>query len=391
MFILRTGLQGNGKTLNTIKEVDLKAAKEGRTVYYHNITGFNPQAKVLQAEWVEFDDPFKWYELPLNAIIVIDEAQKFFRVRPQGAPVPEYASALETMRKQGHELHCITQNPKLIDVHFRNLCNGHIHYVRGHQGKVIKRWRFESPVNVDKDKNSLDRYGEATRITIDKRYFGVYQSIQGEAEHHFKFRAPRALFVFLGACVLLGAGGWYIYKARIAPDAVETAPTSEQQVVSAVQPAQALAAAVSPGDYVVAHTPRIPDVPSSAPIYDELTKPQTYPKPVCVSTKDEALLERMGTKLTIDIYKGRVHGCRCNTQQGTRLNVSFQACMNYVENGAFDPAKPDRLPTTPVASTQQYSAQAVGLPEGRGSTSAGVRSSFVVVADTSRDGKPLSP
>lgn len=99
----------------------------------------------------------------------------------------------------------------------------------------------------------------------------------------------------------------------------------------------------------------------------------------------------MGSKLTIDIYKGRVHGCRCNTQQGTRLNVSFQACMNYVENGAFDPAKPDRLPTTPVASPQQYSAQAVGLPEGRGSTSAGVRSSFVVVADTSRDGKPLSP
>lgn len=391
MFILRTGLQGNGKTLNTIKEVDLKAAKEGRTVYYHNITGFNPQAKVLQAEWVEFDDPFKWYELPLNAIIVIDEAQKFFRVRPQGAPVPEYASALETMRKQGHELHCITQNPKLIDVHFRNLCNGHIHYVRGHQGKVIKRWRFESPVNVDKDKNSLDRYGEATRITIDKRYFGVYQSIQGEAEHHFKFRAPRALFVFLGACLLLAAGGWYIYKARIAPDAVETAPTSEQQVVSAVQPAQPVASAVSSADYVASRTPRIPDVPSSAPIYDELTKPQTYPKPVCVSTKDEALLERMGGKLTIDIYKGRVHGCRCNTQQGTRLNVSFQACMNYVENGAFDPAKPDRLPTIAASSPQQHSAQAVGLPEGRGSTSAGVRSRVVVVADTSRDGKPLSP
>ncbi|SEC08942.1 Zonular occludens toxin (Zot) [Pseudomonas anguilliseptica] len=102
--------------------------------------------KVLQAEWVEFEDPLKWYELPLNAIIVIDEAQKFFRIRPQGSQVPEYASALETMRKQGHELHCITQNPELIDLHFRNLCNGHIHYVRGHQGKVVKRWRFESPV-----------------------------------------------------------------------------------------------------------------------------------------------------------------------------------------------------------------------------------------------------
>ena len=385
MFILRTGLQGNGKTLNTIKEVDIKAAKEGRVVYYHNITGFNPKAKILRAEWVEFDDPFKWYELPLNAIIVIDEAQKFFRIRPQGSPVPEYASALETMRKQGHELHCITQNPKLIDVHFRNLCNGHIHYVRGHQGKVIKRWRFESPVNVDKEK--LETHGEATRITIDKRYFGVYESIQGEAEHHFKFRPPRALFVFLGMCLLIGSGSWYIYKSRIAPDAVESTVPSHQQVSDAVQPARAIAATVTPADYIAARTPRLPDVPSSAPIYDDLTKPQTYPKPICISTRDEALLERMGSRMTIDIHRGRVSGCMCNTQQGTRLNISFQACMNYVENGAFDPARPDR-PNMPPPVQQVASAPAGGLPEARGSTPAGVRGSVVVVPDTEYPSRP---
>ncbi|WP_235451179.1 zonular occludens toxin domain-containing protein, partial [Vibrio splendidus] len=123
MFVLRTGLQGNGKTLNTIKEVDIKAAKENRTVFYHNIRGFNPQFEGLKATWVAFDDPHKWFELPENAIIVIDEAQQFFRIRNQASAVPAYASALETMRHQGHELHCITQNPSLIDHHFRKLCN----------------------------------------------------------------------------------------------------------------------------------------------------------------------------------------------------------------------------------------------------------------------------
>jgi|GEM_PF-5441348 len=39
--------------------------------------------------------------------------------------VPEYASALETMRYRGHELHYIS----LIDHHFRKLCNEQIHYV----------------------------------------------------------------------------------------------------------------------------------------------------------------------------------------------------------------------------------------------------------------------
>jgi len=111
VFVLRTGLQGNGKTLNTIKEVDLKAAKEGRMVYYHNIRGFNPKAEVLKGVWQAFDDPLKWHELPQNSLIVIDEAQTFFRVRKQAAAVPEYASALETMRHRGHELHCITQSP----------------------------------------------------------------------------------------------------------------------------------------------------------------------------------------------------------------------------------------------------------------------------------------
>lgn len=385
MFILRTGLQGNGKTLNTIKEVDIKAAKEGRVVYYHNITGFNPSAKVLQAEWVEFEDPLKWYELPLNAIIVIDEAQKFFRIRPQGSQVPEYASALETMRKQGHELHCITQNPKLIDLHFRNLCNGHIHYVRGHQGKVVKRWRFESPVNVDKEK--LETHGEATRITIDKKYFGVYESIQGEAEHHFKFRPPRALFVFIGMCLLIAVGGWYIYKSRIAPDPASLEGSTDSQVVSELQPAKSVAASVTPTEYFAARTPRIPEVPSSAPIYDELTKPQTYPKPVCISTKDEVLLERMGSRMVIDIHKGRVHGCMCNTQQGTRIRMAFSACMNYVENGAFDAAKPD--PTiSPQIHQQQVTATAGELPEARGSAPAVVGTSVTIIPDTEYASRP---
>lgn len=383
MFILRTGLQGNGKTLNTIKEVDIKAAKEGRVVYYHNITGFNPGAKVLQAEWIEFEDPYKWYELPLNAIIVIDEAQKFFRVRPQGSAVPEYASALETMRKQGHELHCITQNPKLIDIHFRNLCNGHIHYQRGHQGKVIKRWRFESPVNVDKEK--LESHGEATRITIDKRYFGVYQSIQGEAEHHFKFRPPRALFVFVTCCLLIVGGGWYVYKARISPD--QPAIEVEASQASAM-PLVASGADASPpttDEYLAARTPRVPDVPWSAPIYDELTKPVSYPKPVCAATRDPDLIGRMGSRLVVDIHRGRLYGCRCNTQQGTRMIVSFSACISYVESGAFDPAKPDSLAHP---ATQPESASGRGLPEVRGSTRPEVRSSVVVVSDSEYPSRP---
>ncbi|WP_457977203.1 zonular occludens toxin domain-containing protein [Ectopseudomonas composti] len=348
MFVLRTGLQGNGKTLNTIKEVDAKAAKEGRPVYYHNIRGFNPNAEALEAVWQEFDDPQKWHELPQNAMIVIDEAQTFFRVRPAGSAVPTYASALETMRHRGHELHCITQNPGLIDTHFRKLCNSHIHYVRGHKGQIIKRWEFER-VNMEVEKKNDFSEGQATRVLLDKKYFGVYQSVAEGSEHHMKFKPPRALFVLI-ICVLgIGYFGYGIYERRIAPPKPEPEPVADARATTPAgtavtqQPPQEGPQTLSTEDYVALRVPRIPDVPSSAPIYDEVTRPVTYPQLSCVYTSDLGMVAKNHKRLAVGHRDGKVYGCRCNTQQGTRAVVSFEACMAYVDEGAFDHARPDRL------------------------------------------------
>ena len=72
MLVFRTGLMGHGKTLNAIKEIDGKAKAEGRPVYYHNVNGLKPER--LKAQWYAFEDPHKWYELPDNSIVLIDEA-----------------------------------------------------------------------------------------------------------------------------------------------------------------------------------------------------------------------------------------------------------------------------------------------------------------------------
>lgn len=355
MFVLRTGLQGNGKTLNTIKEVDIKAAKEGRQVYYHNIRGFNPGAEVLQAAWEQFDDPLKWHELPNNAMVVIDEAQTFFRVRKAGSAVPDYASALETMRHRGHELHCITQNPGLIDSHFRKLCNSHIHYVRGHKGKVIKRWEFER-VNPDVEKRNNFTDGQATRILLDKKYFGVYQSVAEGSEHHMRFKPPRALFVLGGALLVIGFFGYHVYKKRLTvPSEADSAAVQQvEQGGSFLPQAPVMDGAIQPvttEQYVDLRIPRLPDVPSSAPIYDELTRPVTYPKLSCMNSSDPGMVGRNSKRMVIGYRDGKVYGCRCNTQQGTRYDVSFEACMGYVENGAFDHALPDRQPVQAIAGT----------------------------------------
>lgn len=348
MFVLRTGLQGNGKTLNTIKEVDQKAAAEGRTVYYCNVTGFNAGHAAIKAEWVQFDHPETWFTLPANAIIVIDEAQTWFRTRAQGSKVPDYASRLEIMRKDGHELHCITQSPKLIDAHMRELCNHHIHYHRGNGGKVIKRWVFQKPeLTVNSNKLEFEN-GESTRITIDKTYFGCYESVKEGSEHHFKFRPPKAMLV-LGACVLLLAlGVSKIYYSRYAhsdvPEHVADPVVSEKRQGALANSSPVEQQQMTVAEYLASRTPRVSDVPSSAPRYDQLTQPVAFPKPFCVSSEDPAMLDRNRARMAIEDRNGRRVGCRCNSQQGSRLDVSFDFCLSVVENGYFDDTRPDSQP-----------------------------------------------
>jgi len=345
MFVLRTGLQGNGKTLNTIKEVDEKAHREKRTVYYCNVTGFKPDHPAIKAEWVEFDHPETWFDLPQNALIVIDEAQTWFRVRPQGSKVPDYASRLEIMRKDGHELHAITQSPKLIDAHMRELCNMHVHYNRGNGSQIVKRWVFQKPeMTVSSKLEFAD--GESSRITIDKRYFGCYESVKEGSEHHFKFRPPKAMYV-LAVCVLLIAAAVWKISQRFADPAPVAVPETEQPgTIHTLAPtAPASLDAVTAEEYASRMVPRIADLPSSAPMYDQLTQAQSFPKPFCVSTRDVAMLERNAKRMSLGYdADGNLSGCRCNSQQGTRLDVSFQFCMNVVDNGYFDHTRPDRQP-----------------------------------------------
>ena len=146
MLIIRTGKPGHGKTLNTIREVDQSAHAQGRVVYYHNINGLKPEQ--LKASWFVFEDPEKWFELPADAIIVVDEAQGWFGSRDPRARPPEHITRFETMRHQGHEVHLVTQDPRYLDVHLRRLCNSHIHYWRVFKSSQLLR--FESEVVVEK-------------------------------------------------------------------------------------------------------------------------------------------------------------------------------------------------------------------------------------------------
>ncbi|MBS9723029.1 zonular occludens toxin domain-containing protein [Stutzerimonas stutzeri] len=368
MLVIRTGKPGHGKTLNTIREVDQKAHAEGRVVYFHNINGLKPDQ--LQAQWFEFEDPEKWFELPNDSIIVVDEAQGWFGARDPRARPPEHITRFETMRHQGHEVHLVTQDPRYLDVHLRRLCNSHIHYWRVF--KSAQLLRFESEVVVEKvELKTSFKDADKKSLRLDKRYFGAYTS--SNAKHHFQTKVPTKFILAL--CVILGAG-ILVYRAyeRYAAEKAQ-APTAtsapagsmveqvRDTVGSFIKPAGETKtdAPDSVASYIERRVPRVPQVPSSAPIYDELTRPVSFPRLYCMSSTDPAIYAREFGRMAHAVVNGTPTVCQCYTQQSTRVETDFAFCMRVVENGVFDPTLPDRSTgerTQQVQNSQPSAMQA---------------------------------
>ena len=354
MLYIRTGLQGHGKTLNTIKEVDLKARAEGRTVYYHNVTDLD--ASKLSADWFPFEHPRLWFELPDNAIIVIDEAQgsadvPMFGVRDPRQVVPPHASNFEIMRKKGHEVHLITQDPRFIDVHVRRLCNKHIHYWRIFGSSKVARYESERIFN-EVEKFSTNKEATRTIIGLDKKYFGVYSS--AKAGHHFKFRPSKKAVFFLCALLVTLWLGYRVYDRLYnhEPDASQPSDSEPSTASSVVSTAKSLISGgeeskgpISKAAYTALRQPRVDVLPSSAPIYDDLTKPKSYPKLYCASSSDPNIYAKSFADMPSAVVNGVGTVCQCYTQQATRVKTDFSFCANVVAYGYFDPSIADRGPS----------------------------------------------
>ena len=78
-------------------------------------------------------------------------------------------------------------------------------------------------------------------------------------------------------------------------------------------------------EYIKKFTPRIKDVPWSAPVYDEVVEIKSFPRPQCV-------LWHSGK------YSGQ---CRCFSQQATPLSVNQNMCVEIVNSGYFEPYRKD--------------------------------------------------
>lgn len=327
MIYLFTGVPGSSKTLNVIKMVCEDQAFKGREVYYHRI-------KELQLPWIQLDeDEVKaWDTLPHGSVLVVDEAQYLLPARDSRKSMPDWITKMSEHRHSGYDLIFISQSPMLLDAGFRRFVGKHTHIERVFGMQSAKWLTWEKCVS-DVEDHFKRKEAVVKRVGFDKKYYGVYKSAE---VHTHKRKMPMKVFIpFIALVVIIGF--LVSFVGRWGDRAQELTGADLGHVSSDVQSSIGLGSFGKPAtiktveQYVDDRTPRLSDVPWSAPVYDELTVPKSFPRPQCIRFN----------------LTGK---CKCFTQQATPLNISVTACYNYVENGYFDHTKSDDYNSTDKAA-----------------------------------------
>lgn len=324
---LITGLPGHGKTLYTLWRFKAEADKDQRAVFQCSgeadatlrKEGVLKPITGLKLPWPVID-PMKWHEAPKGSLVIIDEAQFVFPTRGRGEP-PDWVSRLATHRHLGIDIVLITQGPMLLDSFVRSLVDRHFDVVRkfGTHFCTIHEYANGVHDNVRKSRGT-------TSIRHEWRYpkevFGWYTSAEA---HTVKRRIPMRIYLLVCVpFVFLGLVAFAYY--RLNPDAQgararELSGVGPAPEGGAVRTGHGAVVAPPPGSpaevqtFLAGYAPRVPDLPHTAPVYDEVTKPVQAPYPAaCVASATR---------------------CLCYSQQATLLQVAESLCRSIAGGGFF--------------------------------------------------------
>lgn len=313
MLVLVTGSPGAGKTSNMLWEFLKNPDYADRPKFCSDIPDLDRAAHGLG----DFNNIETWQDLPDGSIIFADEAQRYLRPR-SGRVVPDWLGAFETHRHRGFDFIFITQHPSLIDSHVRRLVGRHHHFHKPFGIKNSIRYTWE---HVQENPCAFT-FKDATRKTIrtNPEVFKLYKSTELDT-HKRQLPWQKLGLGVLG--LLLVVGGLSYPFLHYSDKKTDNATSSEistsksltndsKPLVGFESPINAERPEFKPSDLI----PRAPNLPWTAPYYDELTRPSDFPRiAACIESKK---------------------GCNCYTQQATPLTVELDTCKAIVKSGTFD-------------------------------------------------------
>ncbi|WP_311223465.1 MULTISPECIES: zonular occludens toxin domain-containing protein [unclassified Acidovorax] len=337
-----TGLPRQGKTLFTFIQVQERAKKENRPVFYCNIP------EVTLDGWTEIDHPDKWMECPNDSIIVVDELQDFWGAASSGAKVPEPILELSKHGKRGVDFYFITQDPTLVHNTPRKLTETHWYVVRAFGTENALAYKFKGMQTdpgkvVQKAEKYPWRYPKEAFGKKDKAGNWITKPWYKSADvHNIKRQIPLKLVAIPFIIALAIGAVWFAISSvmsfgdrmkqtgsAVAPGSAPSSSARPPGTASGLGAAPSgVPAAMDTLQYIKSRQPRLPDFPNTAPAYDQVTQPTEAPYPAaCV---------QMGKR------------CECYSQQATMLRTTYDVCIQIVQRGYFmDWKRPEAAQPSP--------------------------------------------
>lgn len=384
---LITAVPGSGKTLRAVWWLR-KAVEDGEAIFVCNLNG-------LQLPHCEWDDPKDWMNLPPGSVLVVDEAQRFFRRgfvdservpkdadgKPMRGALPDYFTEMETLRHRGIRLILITQQPNYLHEHVLGLVGLHEHLLRENGKEAARIFRHNEVMTNVRSQSARQRY-DTEVWSFPKEIYALYKS--AEVHTHKRVVASRtkkgiALLTAVG--VIVGVIGFMAYS-RIYKPAMDDATRGRSEATSEVPeegghssgaaktatPAPAGSAKpMTAKEYLDRMTPRVAALPQSAPVFDGR---QVKSEPAIYCMSSDRGRNAQG--------KVRDASCTCKTEQGTVYELEYEHCRYVALNGA--PYNPFKSTYEEQASGMRGQRQAVAAQSSRGGSMQSVGVSGVVSA-----------
>lgn len=375
MIYLRTGGNGSGKTLLTLKDVRALQLETGRPVCINirpatdkdnpnkPYCNLNPEV-IADFGWTPFRFP-DWQAQADGTIFLIDECHYDLPLRAGSASPPPYIQRLTEHRSRGFDFFLLTQHPSNFDGFVRKLVQApgwHQHIKRLGGALPVANVIQWDAVNTNCEKAGSGKSGEVSTRPYPTEVYKWYKSA---VLHTGKKRIPKMVYV-LGACVVLVPLLFWLAVGSLTKKEDAPAKTGAATVFAAGQGmSQPGAKVMTASEYVASYEPRVPGLALTAPRYDAVQQVTQAPKPAaCIDGV------RPGTG---------VRSCLCWTQQATALPVPEDLCRQIAKGGYFDDTLPvqqqgQQMPPQPLARAQPISTQPDGVTQ-LASTGYGLRDS----------------
>lgn len=334
MIRLFTGLPGAGKTAHFVA-VALEYIQQGRAVYVANLNGM----AIPGAE--ELDDPRTWTDLPDGSVVMVDEAQKFWRGGRTAEATAEILE-LETHRHRGFDFVLTTQHPTYLNSNLRKLVGEHVHHVRRTKA-MAQTWKWDR-VHDDPLGMADQEQAEGGVYKYLPQVFGMYTSTVMDTHRpklswRMRFLIGGAILLALAA--IFGPGMLKRLTLNMGAQAAEEVTGSSASPQASHGPGTYRPAATQE-QWLDQQRPRFEIAPWSAPVFDDrkaIAEPELY----CMTST--AGIDAQG--------EYRAAGFTCITEQGTPVRVSaYYAKMVARQGPLYNPYK---RPAQPVDQPQDAS------------------------------------